>query len=140
MKKSRLNLFKSTSMLISILGVLLIVSTAIIAAYIGISIISSGISSEISSGDQYDELAALKSNYSDLESKFNSKKPTAYSNSSKLSEEEFVNGELELLRAKSAIDDVESALKANKPAEEIDNRLKIAKDKLIVASRAYNNL
>lgn len=127
-------------MLISILGVLLIVSTAIIAAYIGISIISSGISSEISSGDQYDELAALKSNYSDLESKFNSKKPTAYSNSSKLSEEEFVNGELELLRAKSAIDDVESALKANKPAEEIDNRLKIAKDKLIVASRAYNNL
>lgn len=140
MKKSRLNLFKSTSMLISVLGILLIVSTVIISAYIGINIISSGISSEISSGDQYDELTTLKSNYSHLESSFNSKKSSVNLSSNETLEKKYIDVELELLRAKSAIDDAESALKAKKSPSEIDNRLKIAEEKIEAGRVAYNNL
>ena len=60
MRKSRLNLFKSTSMLISVVGIIMIISTIVVVAYVGFSIVSSGITNEISSGNQYDELAELK--------------------------------------------------------------------------------
>ena len=140
MRKSRLNLFKSTSMLISVLGVLMIVSTIIVAAYIGFSVLSSGITSEVSSGSQYDELATLKSNYSDLEAKFDMTKPNIFGKYNKAKEREYINAELELLRANSAIGDVESALKSGKPANEVDTRIKIAREKLSVASQAFNSL
>ncbi|MEA4957940.1 MAG: hypothetical protein VB038_09440 [Methanobrevibacter sp.] len=140
MKKSRLNLFKSTSMMISILGVLMIISTIIIAAYIGFSIISSEITSGVSSGSQYDELASLKSNYTELESKFNSTKEVIFAGSDKTKEQQYISAELELLRANSAISDVESALKSGKSASDVDDRIKIAKEKMTIATQAYNNL
>ena len=43
MKKSRLGLFKSTSMLISVLGVLMIAITIIAIAYVGFSLVSSNL-------------------------------------------------------------------------------------------------
>ncbi|WP_297899722.1 hypothetical protein [Methanobrevibacter sp.] len=140
MKKSRLNLFKSTSMMISILGVLMIISTIIIAAYIGFSIISSEITSGVSSGSQYDELASLKSNYTELEAKFNSTKEVIFAGSDKTKEQQYISAELELLRANSAISDVESALKSGKSASDVDDRIKIAKEKMTIATQAYNNL
>ena len=59
MRKSRLSVFKSTSMLISVVGIIMIVSTIIVVAYVGYSMVSEGITDEISSGTQYDELADL---------------------------------------------------------------------------------
>ncbi|MBF4467920.1 MAG: hypothetical protein ISP01_00805 [Methanobrevibacter arboriphilus] len=140
MKKSRLNLFKSTSMLISVLGVLMIVSTIIIAAYIGFSIISSEITSGVSSGSQYEELASLKANYTELESKFNSTKQVIFAGSDNTKEQAYIDAELELIRANSAISDVESALKAGKSSSDVDARIKIAKEKMTIANQAYNNL
>ena len=78
MRKSRLGLFKSTSMLISVVGIIMIISTIIVVAYVGYSMVSSGITNEISSGTQYDELAALKSEYNNLSVKFDSVKSTFY--------------------------------------------------------------
>ena len=43
MRKSRLNLFKSTSMLISVVGIIMIISTIVVVAYVGFSMVSSGI-------------------------------------------------------------------------------------------------
>ena len=60
MRKSRLSLFKSTSMMISVVGIIMIISTIIVVAYVGYSMVSSSITNEISSGTQYDELAELK--------------------------------------------------------------------------------
>ena len=140
MKKSKLRLFKSTSMLISVLGVLMIVSTVILAGYIGFSLLSSGITSGVSSGSQYDELATLKSNYADLEAKFNGAKPKITAGSDKAMEKRFIAAELELLRADSAISDVESALKAGKSANEVDARIKTAQEKLSIATKAFNDL
>lgn len=118
----------------------MIFSTIIVAAYIGFSVLSLGITSEVSSGSQYDELAALKSNYSDLEAKFNITKPDIFAESDKAKEKQYINAELELLRAGSAIGDVESALKSGKTASEVDGRIKIAKKKLTIAAQAYNSL
>ena len=139
MRKSRLGLFKSTSMLISVVGIIMIISTIIVVAYVGYSMVSSGITNEISSGTQYDDLAELKSEYNNLSVKFDSVKSTFYAGGSD-DVKVYNDAKLELTRADSAIQNVQSALDANKPSNEVDSRIEFAKEKLKTANEAYNNL
>ncbi|WP_407431820.1 hypothetical protein [Methanobrevibacter sp.] len=139
MRKSRLSLFKSTSMLISVVGIIMIVATIIVVAYVSFSVVNESITDKISSGNQYDDLADLKSQYGDLESKFDSVKSTYYSGSQDKIQK-YNDARLELSRAKSAIDNVQSALDANKPSNEVDSRITFAKQKLSDARMAFDNL
>ena len=140
MRKSRLNLFKSTSMLISVLGVIMIVATVAAIAYVGFSVVSSSLTGGISSGTQYDQLAELKNNYSSLEVQFNETGNKIYMMDNITLEREFVNAQVELVRVKNDISDVESALSMGKPASEVDKRLQLTKDDLKIAQEAYNSL
>ena len=140
MRKSRLNLFKSTSMLISVLGVIMIVATIAAVAYVGFSIVSSNLTGGISSGTQYDQLAELKSNLSSLEAQFNETGNKIYMMDNITLEREFVNAKVELVRVQNDVSDVESALSMSKPASEVDERLKQAKEDLKIAQEAYNSL
>ena len=139
MRKSRLSLFKSTSMLISVVGIIMIVATIIVVAYVSFSVVNESITDKISSGNQYDDLADLKSQYGDLESKFDSVKSTYYSGSQDKIQK-YNDARLELSRAKSAIDNVQSALDANKQSNEVDSRITFAKQKLSDARMAFDNL
>ena len=139
MRKSRLSLFKSTSMLISVVGIVMIIATIIVVAYVGFSIVNESITDQISSGNQYDDLAKLKSEYADLQSKFDSVKSTYYSGGSD-DVKKFNDAKLELTRAGSAIDNVQSALDAGKPSNDVDSRIAFAKEKLGAARQAYENL
>ena len=139
MRKSRLSLFKSTSMMISVVGIIMIIATIIVVAYVGYSIVSSGITNEISSGTQYDELAELKSSYNNLSLKFENIKSTYYSGGSS-DVQVYNDAKLQLTRANSAIENVQSALDASKPSNEVDSRIVFAKEKLKEANDAYNNL
>ena len=139
MRKSRLSVFKSTSMLISVVGIIMIVSTIIVVAYVGYSMVSSGITNEISSGTQYDELAQLKSSYQDLATKFESVKATYYSGDTN-DVKVYNDAKLELSRANSAIENVQSALDAGKPSNEVDSRIDFAKKKLDDANNAFKEL
>ena len=139
MRKSRLSLFKSTSMLISVVGIIMIIATIIVVAYVGYSAVSSGITNEISSGTQYDELAELKASYSNLSVKFDSVKSTYYAGGPD-DVKTYNDAKLELTRANSAIENVQSALDASKPSNEVDSRIDFAKQKLDAANKAYNNL
>ena len=140
MRKSRLNLFKSTSMLISVLGVIMIVATVAAIAYVGFSVVSSSLTGGISSGTQYDQLAELKNNYSNLEVQYNETGNKIYMMDNITLEREFVNAQVELVRVKNEISDVESALSMGKQASEVDKRLQLAKDDLKIAQEAYNSL
>ena len=140
MRKSRLNLFKSTSMLISVLGVIMIIATVAAVAYVGFSVVSSSLTGGISSGTQYDQLAELKNNYSSLEVQFNETGNKIYMMDNITLEREFVNAQVELVRVKNDISDVESALSIGKPAAEVDKRLQLTKDDLKIAQEAYNSL
>ena len=117
----------------------MIVSTIIIAGYIGISILSSEITTTISLDPYYDKLAVLKSDFNNLESEFNVSKQNILKNS-KDNEDKYVTAQLQLIRAESAIDDVESAIKSGKSTEEIDARINIARQKLKIASDEINKL
>ena len=101
--------------------------------------ISSGITNEISSGTQYDELAELKASYDNLSVKFDNLKSTYYAGGAD-DVKVFNDAKLELTRANSAIENVQSALDAGKPSNEVDSRIEFAKEKLDVANKAYNNL
>jgi len=140
MRKSRLNLFKSTSMLISVLGVIMIIATIIAVAYIGFSVVSSSLTGGISSGTQYDELADLKSNYSDLEARFEDTGSNIYTLGDVAKEQEFVNAKVELVRAQNDLNNVQSALDMGKSSSEVDKRLEEAKEDLKIAWDAYNSL
>ena len=140
MKKSRLGLFKSTSMLISVLGVLMIAITIIAIAYVGFSLVSSNLTGGISSGTQYDQLAELKSNCSNLESQFNMTGTKIYAMDNITLEREFVNAQVELIRVQNDLDSVESALSSHQPASEVDKRIQESKDDLKIAQEAYNSL
>ena len=131
MRKSRLSLFKSTSMLISVLGVIMIIATVAAVAYVGFSVVSSSLTGGISSGTQYDQLAELKNNYSSLEVQFNETGNKIYMMDNITLEREFVNAQVELVRVKNDISDVESALSMGKQASEVDKRLQLAKDDFI---------
>ena len=137
MKKSRLNIFKSTSMLISILGIIMIVATIIVAAYIGFKFISDGLSGGISSSNQYDELNSLRANYSDLEGQFNTTKVVVFASGDDALQQKFAEAELELVRAKNSLDDVSSALSMGKSSDEVNSRLDQAKTDLDIAHQAY---
>ena len=139
MRKSRLSLFKSTSMLISVVGIIMIISTIIVVAYVGYSVVSSGITNEISSGTQYDELAELRSSYNNLSVKFDNIKSTYYAKGPD-EVKVYNDAKLELTRADSAIQNVQSASDAAKPSNEVDSRIDFAKYKIKTANDAYNNL
>jgi heme/copper-type cytochrome/quinol oxidase subunit 1 len=126
-------------MLISVVGIIMIISTIIVVAYVGYSIVSTGITNEISSGTQYDELAELKASYNNLSVKFDSIKSTYYAGGAD-DVKVYNDAKLELTRANSAIENVQSALDASKPSNEVDSRIEFAKDKLDTANKAYNSL
>ncbi|MCI5737045.1 MAG: hypothetical protein PUB95_00680 [Methanobrevibacter ruminantium] len=140
MRKSRLSLFKSTSMLISVLGVIMIIATVAAVAYVGFSVVSSSLTGGISSGTQYDQLAELKNNYTNLEVQYNETGNKIYMMNNIPLEREYVNAQVELVRVKNDISNVESALSMGKTASEVDKRLQLAKDDLKIAQEAYNTL
>lgn len=140
MKKSRLGLFKSTSMLISILGIIMIVATIIVVAYIGFSVVSSGLTGGVSSGAQYDELNELRSNYSALETKFNDVQSKLYVRGNASDQQKFVDAQVYLVHAKTALDDVDSALSMGKDSSEVDERLGEARVALQEAQKAYGTI
>ena len=127
-------------MLISVVGVIMIISTIIVVAYVGFSMVSSGITNDISSGNQYDELADLKASYDDLSAKYDSVKSLYLTKGDSSSMQEYNNARIELTRANSAIENVQSALDSGKPSNEVDSRITFAQEQLQKASDAYNNL
>ena len=127
-------------MLISVLGVIMIVATVAAIAYVGFSLVSSNLTGGISSGTQYDQLAELKNNCTQLEVQFNETGNKIYAMDNITLEREFVNAQVELVRVQNDLSDVESALSIGKPASEVDKRLQQTRDDLKIAQEAYNTL
>jgi hypothetical protein len=127
-------------MTISVLGVIMVVVTIIILGYLGIQAISSTLSSDVGSGSSYDQLAVLKTDYSTLDSQYNSVKTLVDKRNNQNVSKAYASAELELIKAQSAISDVESAISAGKPTDEVKTRIEIARKQLETAQTALNSL
>ena len=140
MKRSRLNLFKVTSMSISVLGILMIIATIVLFAYIGISSVTSSISTNVGSGSAYDQLAVLKSNYNTLEGQYNNMKTSVENSNNKNLKTAYVNADLELVKANSDISDVDSALASGKSKDEVQKRITAAQAQLETARSSLSSV
>ncbi len=127
-------------MTISVLGVVLIIVTVGIIFYIGFQSLSSFISYETSSGSSYDKLSALKSEYTTLKGQFDNIKIEVDKNNNKNIKIAYVNAELELIKAQSAITDVENAMSANESPQEIQNRINAAQVQMQKAKTSLSDL
>jgi hypothetical protein len=127
-------------MVISILGIFMIVTTLVVVAYIGICIISDSITSNIEHGGQSDKLSSLKSNYTTLTNIFNDKKERSYTSSDGSLNTNYVSAASSINVAKSALDNVDSAIYSNKPKSEVDEEMKNAEEKLNIAYDLVNKL
>ncbi|KZX14359.1 hypothetical protein [Methanobrevibacter curvatus] len=135
MKKSRIRLFRNASNTISVLGIILVIATIIIAAYLGVMIVSNNITKDVSSAAHHDKLAQLNNEYAQLENKLNQINKFDFSDKSV-----YTDAELKLSTAKLAIDDINSGLSTNQPTTEVDERIKTAEKDLKIASDAINKL
>lgn len=118
----------------------MIVSTIIVVAYVSFSMVSSGLTNDISSGNQYDDLAQLENDYNNLSLKFDEIKSSYYDGKDTNSIDEYNTAKLELTRAGTAIDNVKSALDSGKPSNEVDSRLDFANKQIQKAKEAYESL
>jgi hypothetical protein len=130
MKRSRLRMFKATSMTISVMGVLMIVATVAILAYLGFQSISSFISADASSNNANEQLAALQSEYSSLKTQYDNLKVQVQATSDTQLKADYNDAELELVKTQSAINDVSSAISVGKPSDEVDARIQTAQTQL----------
>lgn len=127
-------------MTISLLGIIMVLITIGIGGYLVFQSISSTISTDVGSGSAYDKIATLKADYNSLESQFAQTKLYIQDMNDKNVTAAYDRAELELIRAKSDITDAESAIAAKKSSDEVDNRIKLAQDQLVVASQALRDL
>ncbi|EKQ52465.1 MAG: hypothetical protein B655_1836 [Methanobacterium sp. Maddingley MBC34] len=130
MKRSRLRMFKATSMTISVMGVLMIVATVAILAYLGFQSISSFISADASSNNANEQLAALQSEYSSLKTQYDNLKVQVQATSDTQLKADYNDAELELVKTQSAINDVSSAISVGKPSDEVNARIQTAQTQL----------
>jgi len=127
-------------MTISLLGILMVIATIIIFAYIGIDKISLGFSSNMDKSTAYDQLAILKSEFSALKIQYDDVKREVYKTDDKKLKKAYINAELEFIRAESAISDVESAISSDSSIDEINARLDIAKAQLQKAKTSITSV
>lgn len=127
-------------MTISLLGIIMILATVGVFAYIGVQGLSSKVSANVDSGSAYDQLAALRSEYSTLSAQFEIVKNKANRYGSKKVKSDAYNAQIELVKANSAVADVESALSSNLSAEEVTNRISIANNQLQIAKDNINKV
>lgn len=140
MKQSRLRMFKVTSMTISIMGIVLIVATVGILAYLGFESLSSFISADATSSTAHDELVSLKNDYSSLKMEYDNVKRDVEATNDKDLKIAYTNAEMELVKTNQAITDVESAITVGKPSEEVDKRIQVAKTQLEEAKSSLTNV
>jgi len=140
MKRSRLNLFKVTSMSISVLGILLIIATLLLFAYLGITAVTNSITTNLDSSSAYDQLAVLKSDYKSLNDQFTSVQTTVANSNNKNAKTAFGNAKLELRKANSDISDVDSALSAGKSKDEVTQRINTAQAQLDTAKSSLSSV
>ena len=140
MKRSRLRMFKATSMTISVMGVLMIVATVAILAYLGFQSLSSFISDDASINTANEELAAIKTDYSTLKAQYDDVKRQVEATNNKDLKAAYDNAEIELVKTDQAITDVESAIAVGKSSDEVTERIEAAKSQLQKAKTSLTTI
>jgi flagellar basal body-associated protein FliL len=109
-------------------------------AYIGINAMTVSHTTNEGSGSAYDQLAVLKSDYNSLNDQFTNVQTSVDNSNNKNAKTAFMNAKLELVKANSDINDVESALSAGKSSDEVTQTINTAQAQLNQAKSSLSNV
>jgi len=140
MKKSRLNLFKLTSMSISVLGILFIVIAIVVIAGIGIWEVTQSVSTDVGSGSSYDQFNTLTTEYQSMESQYLDLQGNVFNSNNTNLKSAYANAQLQLENTNTTLSNVNSALSTGQPQSVVNDRIKVAQAQLLIAQKSLNNV
>jgi predicted PurR-regulated permease PerM len=140
MKRSRLKLFKTTSLTISLIGVILILITIGVIAYIGVSSVTNSVSTSVSSGAEYDQLNQLKSQYNNVSETYMSISNQITQSKDKNLKTTYNNGKLKLSEANTTINSIEKDIHNGKSEDVIKSKVDSVNEDLKFVKETYSNL
>lgn len=140
MKRSRLKLFKTTSLTISLIGVILILITIGVVAYIGVSGLTNSVSTTVSNGASYDQLNQLKAQYNNVSQQYLSINSKVVESKDQNLKSTYNNGKLKLSEVNTTISSIENDINNGKSDEEIQDKINSTKNNLKIIQETYSNL
>lgn len=140
MKKSRLNLFKLTSMSISVLGILFIIIAILVIAGLGIYEVTQSVSTDVGSSASYDQLNNLTTSFDSLENQYQVLGTSIYKSNNSNLKSAYANAQLQLENTNTTISNVDSALSTGQPQSEVNKRINAAQAQLLIAQKSLNNV
>ena len=140
MKKSRLKLFKTTSLTISLIGVILILLTIGVIGYIAVSGLSNSVSTTVSSGSSYDQLDQVKTQYEEVNAKYDNLNKKLGTNPDPAIKTTFNTGKIKLSEISQSISSIQNDINNGKPEEDIQTELNQTKNKINEANDIYNQI
>lgn len=140
MKRSRLKLFKTTSLTISLLGVILILITIGVIAYIAVSGLTNSVSSTVNSGASYDELNQLKSQYVNVSQQYSSINNDVIASEDQNLKMIYNNGKLKLSQINTTLSSIETDIHNQKSDSEIKPKIDSVKENLKYVRETYSNI
>lgn len=140
MKKSRLKLFKTTSLTISLIGVILILLTIGVIGYIAVSGLSNSVSTTVSSGSAYDQLDQVKTQYEEVNAKYDTLNNKLGTNPDPAIKTTFNTGKIKLSEISQSISSIQNDINNGKPEEDIQTKLNQTKNKINEANDIYNQI
>lgn len=140
MKRSRLKLFKTTSLTISLIGVILILITIGVVAYIGVSGLTNSVSTSVSSGAEYDQLNQIKSQYNNVSESYLSLSNQVTQSKDKNLKTTYNNGKLKLSEANTTINSIENDIHNGKSEDVIKSKMDSVNEDLNFVKETYSNI
>ncbi|WP_455646195.1 hypothetical protein [Methanosphaera sp.] len=140
MKRSRLKLFKTTSLTISLIGIILILLTLFVMGYVFVSGVTNSVSTTVNSGASYDDLNQLKAEYNNLSQKYTSLNQQLGTTPDANTKTTFNNGKIKLSELNQTLTELESDIDKGTSDQAINNKISQAKEELKEAEGIYNNI
>ncbi|WP_069592961.1 hypothetical protein [Methanosphaera sp. WGK6] len=140
MKRSRLKLFKTTSLTISLIGIILILLTLFVVGYIFVSGVTNSVSTTVNSGASYDDLNQLKMEYNNLSQKYTSLNQQLGTMPDANVKTMFNNGKIKLSESNQTLTELESDIGNGKSDQFIKNKISQVREELKEAEGIYNNI
>ncbi|MCI5867782.1 MAG: hypothetical protein SOZ23_06545 [Methanosphaera sp.] len=140
MKRSRLKLFKTTSLTISLIAIILIVVSIGVVAYIGVTDLSSSVTHTVNSGSAYESLNQIKADYGNLSKQYDELDKQLGTKPDIEVKSQFNTGKIKLSEVNQSITEIEGDISKGESEENINKQLDQAKEELKSARETYSQL
>ncbi|RAP47029.1 MAG: hypothetical protein BZ135_03030 [Methanosphaera sp. rholeuAM6] len=140
MKRSRLKLFKTTSLTISLIGVILILLTIGVIGYVVVSGLSDSVSTTVSSGSAYDQLDQLKTEYNDINNKFTELGKKLGTNPNPDVKTTYNVGKVKLSEISQSLSSLQNDISNGEPDSVIQPKMNKTESQIKEANEIYNQI